>query len=109
MSCNEQMRSIFKDLASRYNNLDVLYSDKALCTDNASMIGWMGWELINAEQDVCIRDSRVNAIKKLPLGNYVEGLVNVKGSPVGERVAVRRESEAIMNSMQKKQTYYRKQ
>ena len=103
------MRSLFKDLASNYKDLELLFSEKALCTDNASMIGWMGWELINAQQDVCIRDGRVNAIKKLPLGNYVEGLVNVKGSPVGERVAVRRESQAIMNSMQRKKTYYRKQ
>ena len=40
------------------------------------MIAWMGWELINAEQDVDIRDSTVQGIKKLPLGSYVEGFVN---------------------------------
>ena len=41
------------------------------------MIAWMGWELMNAEQDVDIRDVTVNALKKIPLGSYVEGMLNV--------------------------------
>ena len=41
------------------------------------MIAWMGWELINAEQDVDIRDITVNGLKRIPLGSYVEGLMNV--------------------------------
>ena len=42
------------------------------------MIAWMGWELLNAEQDVDIRDMKVNALKKIPLGSYIEGLVHHK-------------------------------
>ena len=58
------------------HNLPLVYSAPFLCTDNAVMIGWMGWELINAEQDVDIRDCVVNALKKIPLGSYVEGFVS---------------------------------
>jgi hypothetical protein len=39
------------------------------------MIAWMGWELINAEQDVDIADRTVNALKRIPLGSYVEGFI----------------------------------
>ncbi len=41
------------------------------------MIAWMGWELMNAEQDVDIRDVQVHALKRIPLGSYVEGLLSV--------------------------------
>ena len=58
--------------------MPLVYSQPQYCTDNAAMIGWMGWELLNADQDVCIRDSIVNGIKKIPLGSYVEGLINTK-------------------------------
>lgn len=44
------------------------------------MIGWMGWELMNAEQDVDIRNMNLNALKRLPLGSYVEGFVNSKNN-----------------------------
>ena len=64
-------------LGDQYN-LPVVYSPAHLCTDNAAMIAWMGWELINAEQDVDIKDKTMNALKKIPLGSYVEGLINVK-------------------------------
>jgi hypothetical protein len=37
----------------------------------------MGWELMKAEQDIDIRDVTVNALKKIPLGSYVEGMLNV--------------------------------
>ena len=47
------------------------------------MIGWMGWELVNAEQDVDIRNANVNALKRLPLGSYVEGFVNRKHIKAG--------------------------
>ena len=36
----------------------------------------MGWELMNEEQDVDIANVTVNALKRIPLGSYVEGLVN---------------------------------
>jgi tRNA A37 threonylcarbamoyltransferase TsaD len=50
-----------------------------LCTDNAAMIAWMGWELINAEQEFDVRGQDVQGMKKIPLGSYVEGLINIKG------------------------------
>jgi hypothetical protein len=43
------------------------------------MVAWMGWELRNARQDVDIREVTFNALKKIPLGSYVEGLVSSKG------------------------------
>ena len=43
------------------------------------MIAWMGWELKNAEQDVDISNKKINAFKKIPLGNYVEGVMSQKG------------------------------
>lgn len=65
------------------HSLPLVYSPPHLCTDNAAMIAWMGWELRNADQDVDIRDVTVNALKKLPLGSYVEGFVNVKSNLPG--------------------------
>jgi len=76
VSCNQELRSLLQDLARSFN-LPLVYSPPALSTDNAAMIAWMGWELMNAEQDVDIRDVNVNALKKIPLGSYVEGLLNV--------------------------------
>lgn len=37
------------------HGMSLLYSEPKYCTDNAAMIAWMGWELMNAEQDVDIR------------------------------------------------------
>ena len=34
------------------------------------MIAWNAWEIKNAEQDVDIRDTLVNGLKKVPLGNF---------------------------------------
>ena len=65
---------------ARENQMPLIYSPPHLCTDNAAMIAWMGWELMNAEQDVDIRDCTVNALKKIPLGSYVEGFVNAKSN-----------------------------
>lgn len=109
VSCNEQMREMFGSLTDRYEDLPLTYSDKELCTDNAAMIAWAGWEMINARQEVDIKDCKINALKKLPLGNYVEGLINVKGSSTGERVAVKKESMQIQHSLSKKRSFYRKQ
>jgi len=68
---------MFEHMAQEYN-VPMITSPKALCTDNASMIAWTGWELINAQQDVDIRGKKMNGLKKLPLGSYVEGLINMK-------------------------------
>lgn len=75
VACNGELRRFCSDLAQKFG-VPCTYSEPQYCTDNASMIAWMGWELINAEQDVDIRDSNVQGIKKMPLGSYVEGFVN---------------------------------
>lgn len=75
VACNSELRRLCSDLAQKFN-IPCTYSEPQLCTDNASMIAWMGWELINAEQDVDISDSTVQGIRRLPLGSYVEGFVN---------------------------------
>ncbi len=42
------MKKMFSKMADEFN-LPLITSPKALCTDNASMIAWTGWELINAQ------------------------------------------------------------
>ena len=60
VSCNGKLREIMGDIAQSHE-LPMVYNTPSLCTDNAAMIAWMGWELINAQQDVCIRDVQFNA------------------------------------------------
>jgi tRNA A37 threonylcarbamoyltransferase TsaD len=81
VACNSELRRLISEVAVKYN-VPLTYSAPAYCTDNASMIAWMGWELINAEQDVDISESTVQSIKKIPLGSYVEGFVNVPKEPL---------------------------
>jgi hypothetical protein len=68
---------MMKKVADQHN-LPLTYSSPHLCTDNAAMIAWMGWELLNAQQNVDISGSTINALKSIPLGSYVEGLINQK-------------------------------
>lgn len=48
-----------------------------LCTDNAAMIAWMGWEMKNNGSNVDLRqfDSKINAMAKIPLGSFTEDIV----------------------------------
>lgn len=48
VSCNQELRRLCTDLSSKYN-VPCTYSEPRYCMDNASMIAWTGWELINAE------------------------------------------------------------
>ena len=73
VSCNGFFQVMMKDTAKEFN-LPLISNTPSLATDNASMIAWMGWELINAQQDVDVRNRRLNGLAKIPLGNYVEGL-----------------------------------
>lgn len=66
---------MFKKLADEFD-VPFTYSPKNVSTDNASMIAWVGWELINAEQDVDIKDRNMNGLRRIPLGSYVEGLID---------------------------------
>ena len=59
----------------------MLTNPASLCTDNAAMIAWMGWELINSGLDVDISKEDIDKIvphTKIPLGSYAEAQVNIK-------------------------------
>ena len=108
VSCNSELRSLLQKLADSLD-LPLVYSAPALSTDNAAMIAWMGWELINAEQDVDIRDVTVNALKKIPLGSYVEGLLSVgKGKYYGfNKVMTRGNYDRKVSKMAKQKKFNR--
>jgi tRNA A37 threonylcarbamoyltransferase TsaD len=42
------LRRITEDLSKIYK-IPSIYAPPNMCTDNAAMIAWLGWELINAE------------------------------------------------------------
>ena len=70
VSCNKELQYMIKVLSQDFNHqMNVCPAD--LCTDNAAMIAWMGWELKNSIQDVDIRNIRVDGHKSIPLGSYV--------------------------------------
>jgi tRNA A37 threonylcarbamoyltransferase TsaD len=52
-----------------------------LCTDNAAMIAWMGWESINAKMNVDIRKfGKFNDFShhNFPLGSHSIDLIDIK-------------------------------
>jgi len=71
VSANEYLVANLKEVAEAHD-MDLVYSLQELCTDNGAMIAWMGWELMNAQQDVDIRGLKVQGLKSIPLGNYVD-------------------------------------
>ena len=48
VSCNGELRRLVSEVAEKYQ-VPLVYSEPKYCTDNAAMIAWMGWELLNAE------------------------------------------------------------
>ena len=47
--------------------------ESGLNTDNGAMIAWTGWELIQAQQDVDLRDlPDIQGVRKIPLGSFVK-------------------------------------
>jgi len=44
--------------------LDLHTCPAELCVDNGAMIAWNGWELKQAEQDVCVRERVLEGHKK---------------------------------------------
>ena len=78
VSCNKELQYMVNILSHEYNHqMNVCPAD--LCTDNAAMIAWMGWELKNSMQDVDIRNIRVDGHKSIPLGSYVRDHMVFKG------------------------------
>ena len=66
-------------MAEIFDNLPVVRSEPKFCTDNAAMIAWMGWELINAGQAVDLREfeQRIQPLTSIPLGSYIEDSLNI--------------------------------
>ena len=83
VSCNKELRYMINILSQEYNHqMNVCPAD--LCTDNAAMIAWMGWELKNSMQDVDIRNIRVDGHKSIPLGSYVRDHMVFRGKKQGD-------------------------
>ena len=57
---------------ARKADLPVFRAQKGLCTDNAAMIAWMGWEAKFAQQDVDMRQYTLEALEQLPLGSFID-------------------------------------
>jgi tRNA A37 threonylcarbamoyltransferase TsaD len=72
-------------------------ASKSLCSDNAAMIAWMGWELKYAEQDVDIRQYNVEALEKIPLGSFVEKPV-IFNHKERNRMQLKNEAPSILKS-----------
>lgn len=51
VSCNQELRDMIVRIGKKHgeeDGLPVHYAPPSLCTDNAAMIAWMAWELLNA-------------------------------------------------------------
>lgn len=93
VSCNLELQYMIRVLAKEYNH-EVNACPADLCTDNAAMIAWMGWELKNALQDVDIRNIRTDGHRSIPLGSYVRDHMIVKTGLKKAHDAVRRQVQA---------------
>ena len=80
VSSNNALYKKMEEIANIYD-LPLIRSPPSLCTDNAGMIAWMGWELLNSGQDVDMIPMGDNVIPltSIPLGSYAEDYINIKG------------------------------
>ena len=79
VSCNRELQYMVRLVSEKYG-LEMNACPADLCTDNAAMVAWMGWELKNALQDVDIRDIRTDGHRSIPLGSYVRDHMVFKGA-----------------------------
>ena len=54
VSCNSFLQNDVKEIADIYG-LRLTRSPPSMCTDNAAMIAWMGWELLHSGKSVNIQ------------------------------------------------------
>mmetsp|Transcript_45106 Transcript_45106/g.32970 ORF Transcript_45106/g.32970 Transcript_45106/m.32970 type:complete len:80 (+) Transcript_45106:105-344(+) len=59
-----------------------LVYDETMEMSTAVKAGWMAWELMKVGEEVDVRDWNFKGFKSIPLGSYVEGLLNLKGQDV---------------------------
>ena len=45
-----------------------------------AQIGWAAWEIINAGEEIDIRDIHIKPFERIPLGNYSEEILNIKNT-----------------------------
>ena len=69
VSANETLIKLVKNHTAK--DIPIVSAPLNLCADNGVMIAWMGLELIHADLDLDIRNSRVNGMHKMPLGDYI--------------------------------------
>ena len=73
MSGNEALRLEFERISKKYG---VKVVEHKAAYSQAVEAAWMGWELKNACEDVDIRNCKIEAFDKLPLGSYFEDILN---------------------------------
>jgi len=80
VACNNALFKKIEEIAQIYD-LPVLRNPPNLCTDNAVMIAWMGWELINSshDADLLLLGSDIVPLTSIPLGSYADDYINIKG------------------------------
>ena len=94
---NEELRALLRAGAGERHGIPVLpeCGQDALEISECEKIGWMCWELINADEhvDLCQLDPSYSAVHAiLPLGNYFEEMTNQQNKVVRlERARRRRE------------------
>jgi hypothetical protein len=73
--------------------MPLIWNPKDLCTDNAAMIAWMGWESINAGMDVDIKVSeKINDLSHhiFPLGSHAIDFIEIKHKTLKNMIIINR-------------------
>jgi tRNA A37 threonylcarbamoyltransferase TsaD len=65
VSCNHAFYEELKFIADIYD-LPIIRNPPELCTDNASMIAWMGWEIYNSQPNVYDLRNNINDKRVIP-------------------------------------------
>jgi len=103
VASNDVLEFLCRNEASK-NGLPIYRASKSLCSDNAAMIAWMGWELKYAEQDVDIRQYNVEALDRIPLGSFVEKTV-VFNHKDRNRMNLRNEAPTILKTAKEENAF----
>lgn len=79
VSCNLKLYERINALKDVYPHLEITRSSPEFCTDNAAMIAWMGWELINQDMNLDLRHlvHHIQPQTVMPVGGFSEERVKV--------------------------------
>ena len=78
VSCNTFLQKDVEEIAHMYG-VRMTRSPLPMCTDNAAMISWMGWELLNSGKAVNVLGENLQPHVKIPLGNYITDGIQIGG------------------------------